>query len=63
MIRVEVQRTSPEIEEFVRRCEAAGDDRFGFRLPDGQRQLRLELQYDLQCRYDEQHTCGGAGRH
>ncbi|MBO3678729.1 tyrosine-type recombinase/integrase [Streptomyces sp. NEAU-YJ-81] len=43
----------PEIEEFVRRCEAAGDDRFDFRPLDRQRQLRLELQYALQCRHDE----------
>ncbi|MCX4597550.1 site-specific integrase [Streptomyces sp. NBC_01549] len=43
----------PEIEEFVRRCEAAGDDRFDFRPLDGQRQLRLELQYALQCRHDD----------
>ncbi|MFG3383344.1 tyrosine-type recombinase/integrase [Streptomyces sp. NPDC047999] len=43
----------PEIEEFVRRYETAGDDRFDFRPLDGQRQLRLELQYALQCRHDE----------
>ncbi|WP_385618250.1 site-specific integrase [Streptomyces sp. P8-A8] len=44
---------SPEIEEFVRRCEAAGDDRFDFRPLDDKRQLKLELQYALQCRHDE----------
>ena len=44
---------SPEIEEFVRRCEAAGDDRFDFRPLEGKRQLRLELQYALQRRHDE----------
>lgn len=44
---------SPEIEEFVRRCEAAGDDSFDFRPLDGKRQLKLELQYALQCRHDE----------
>ncbi|MGW6603494.1 tyrosine-type recombinase/integrase [Streptomyces sp. NPDC055036] len=43
----------PEIEEFVRRCEAAGDDRFDFRPLEGERQLRLELRYALQCRRDE----------
>ncbi|MER5219355.1 tyrosine-type recombinase/integrase [Streptomyces flaveus] len=37
----------------MRRCEAAGDDRFDFRPLDGCRQLRLELQYALQCRHDE----------
>lgn len=44
---------SPEIEEFVRRCEAAGDDRFDFRPLDGNRLLKPELQYALQCRHDE----------
>ncbi|MEU9014742.1 tyrosine-type recombinase/integrase [Streptomyces sp. NPDC048479] len=44
---------SPETEEFVRRCEAAGDDRFDFRPLKAKRQLRLELQYALQCRHDE----------
>ena len=43
----------PEIEEFVRRCESAGDDRFDFRPLTNSRQLRLELQYALQCRHDE----------
>lgn len=43
----------PEVEEFVRRCEAAGDDRFDFRPLSGNRQVRLELQYALQCRHDE----------
>lgn len=43
----------PEVEEFARRCEAAGDDRFDFRPLGRKRQLRLELQYALQCRHDE----------
>ncbi|MFD9432028.1 hypothetical protein [Streptomyces sp. NPDC060002] len=44
---------SPDIEEFARRCEAAGDDRFDFRPLEAERQLKLELQYALQCRHDE----------
>jgi integrase len=43
----------PQVEEFARRCEAAGDDRFDFRPLGQKRQLRLELQYALQCRHDE----------
>jgi integrase len=43
----------PEIEEFVRRCQAAGDDWFDFRLLGDKPQLGLELQYALQCRHDE----------
>ena len=43
----------PEIEEFIVLCESYGDDRFDFRAPADRRQLRLELQYALQCRHDE----------
>jgi integrase len=43
----------PDVEEFVRRCEAAGDDRFDLRILDHARQVRLEVQYALQCRHDE----------
>ncbi|MDI6105144.1 sigma-70 family RNA polymerase sigma factor [Actinoplanes sp. NEAU-A12] len=44
---------SPDIEEFARRREAAGDDRFDFRPLQAKRQLKLEPQYALQCRHDE----------
>ena len=34
-------------------CESYGDDRFDFRALAGRRQLKLELQYALQCRHDD----------
>ncbi len=37
-------------------CESKGDDRFDFRPLAGRRQLKLELQYALQCRHDERHV-------
>ncbi len=43
----------PDIGEFVVLCESYGDDRFDFRLLGDRRQLKLELQYALQCRNDE----------
>jgi len=43
----------PDIDEFVRRCETSGDDRFDFAPLRQAHQLRLELQYALQCRHDE----------
>jgi hypothetical protein len=44
----------PDVEEFVHRCEHHGEQRFDFRplAP----QLRLELQYALQCRHDERRS-------
>jgi integrase len=43
----------PDIEEFTVLCESYGDDRFDFRPFGERRQLKLELQYALQCRHDE----------
>jgi integrase len=43
----------PDIDEFTVLCESYGDDRFDFRPFGQRRQLKLELQYALQCRHDE----------
>lgn len=43
----------PPVEEFLALCESAGEDRFDFRGLGDRRQLKLELQYALQCRADE----------
>jgi integrase len=43
----------PDIDEFTVLCESYGDDRFDFRAFGERRQLKLELQYALQCRHDE----------
>ncbi len=43
----------PAIDEFIVLCESYGDDRFDFRPFGDRRQLKLELQYALQCRHDE----------
>lgn len=43
----------PDIDEFIVLCESCGDDRFDFRALGDRRQLKLELQYALQCRHDE----------
>ena len=43
----------PGIDEFTVLCESYGDDRFDFRAFGEHRQLKLELQYALQCRHDE----------
>lgn len=43
----------PDIDEFTVLCESYGNDRFDFRALGDRRQLKLELQYALQCRHDE----------
>jgi integrase len=43
----------PDLAEFTVLCESYGDDRFDFRAFEQRRQLKLELQYALQCRHDE----------
>jgi len=43
----------PDIDEFTVLCESYGNDRFDFRTLGDRRQLKLELQYALQCRHDE----------
>lgn len=43
----------PDIDEFTVLCESYGNDRFDFRPLGDRRQLKLELQYALQCRHDE----------
>jgi len=43
----------PDVETFIQWCETCGDERFDFRPLNQQRQLKLELQYALQCRHDE----------
>jgi len=43
----------PDLDEFVRRCETSGDDRFDLRVLGEKPQLRMELAYALQCRHDE----------
>ena len=43
----------PDIDEFIVLCESYGDDRFDFRPFGDRRQLKLEMQYALQCRHDE----------
>jgi integrase len=46
------QRGRPNVEEFIAECERLGKAYIDFRgLPSG---LKLELQYALQCRHDEQ---------
>ncbi|QIZ39981.1 phage integrase family protein [Saccharopolyspora sp. ASAGF58] len=50
----------PDIDEFVAACESRGDDRFDFRPLDDARQLKLELQYALQCRHDERQINTGS---
>lgn len=50
----------PEIEEFVRRCESSGDDQFDFRPLASTPQLRLEMQYAVQCRHDERQINTGS---
>jgi integrase len=51
----------PPLSEFTVLCESYGDDRFDFRPLAGRRQLRLELQYALQCRHDERQVKTPAG--
>ncbi|MYS80031.1 tyrosine-type recombinase/integrase [Embleya scabrispora] len=43
----------PDLDEFTVLCESYGDDRFDFRPLGDRRQLKMELQYALQCRHDE----------
>jgi integrase len=43
----------PDVEEFVARCESYGDQRFNFRPLAHCPELKLELQYALQCRHDD----------
>ncbi len=43
----------PATGEFMMLCESYGNDRFDFRPLGDRRQLKLELQYALQCRHDE----------
>ncbi len=54
----------PDIGEFTVICESKGDDRFDFRPLRDRWQLKLELQYALQCRHDERqaNTTSGAVR-
>jgi integrase len=51
----------PPINEFMVLCESYGDDRFDFRPMGERRQLKLELQYALQCRHDERQVKTPAG--
>jgi integrase len=51
----------PAIDEFIVLCESYGDDRFDFRPFGDRRQLKLELQYALQCRHDERQGKTPAG--
>jgi integrase len=51
----------PPLSEFTVLCESYGDDRFDFRPLASRRQLRLELQYALQCRHDERQVKTPAG--
>lgn len=51
----------PDIDEFIVLCESYGDDRFDFRSFDDRRQLKLEMQYALQCRHDERQVKTPAG--
>ena len=44
---------SPGSEEFIRECQVPAGDRERADLPPLPRQLRLELQYALQCRHDD----------
>jgi integrase len=43
----------PDVKEFAVRCETYGDQRFDFRPLAHRPQLKLELQYALQCRHDD----------
>lgn len=51
----------PDIDEFTVLCESYGDDRFDFRAFGGHPQLKLEMQYALQCRHDERRIQTHAG--
>ena len=51
----------PDIDEFIVLCESYGDDRFDFRSCGDRRQLKLEMQYALQCRHDERQIKTPAG--
>jgi integrase len=51
----------PDIDEFIVLCESYGDDRFDFRPFGDRRQLKLEMQYALQCRHDERQVKTPAG--
>jgi integrase len=50
----------PDIDEFVAACESRGDDRFDFRPLNDAQQLKLELQYAVQCRHDERQINTGS---
>ena len=52
---------APRSSEFIVLCESNGDDRFDFRPLAGRRQLKLELQYALQCRHDERQVNTASG--
>lgn len=54
----------PELGEFITLLTSYGNDRFDFRVLADRPQLKLELQYALQCRYDERKakTPYGVGR-
>lgn len=43
----------PTLADFIVLCESYGDDRFDFRGFGDRRQIKLEMQYALQCRHDE----------
>ncbi|WP_228566915.1 hypothetical protein [Nocardia sp. SYP-A9097] len=43
----------PALADFIVLCESYGDDRFDFRAFGDRRQIKLEMQYALQCRHDE----------
>ncbi|MZG15935.1 tyrosine-type recombinase/integrase [Streptomyces sp. SID5914] len=47
------RRGRPDVEEFVRLRDSRGEDRFDLRPLIARRQLKLEMQYALQCRRDE----------
>ena len=47
------QRGCPDLEEFARACETPAGERERADLRPLPRQLRLELQYALQCRHDD----------
>jgi integrase len=51
----------PGLDEFIALCESYGDDRYDFRPFGERRQLKLELQYALQCRHDERQVKTHAG--
>jgi site-specific recombinase XerD len=51
----------PDVEEFILLRNSRGEDRFDLRKLAGRQQLKLEIQYALQCRRDERRVSTVSG--